>query len=112
MSYITGAASLVEPGLDVLFVYNIRCPSGNRYLAGDASPHSPQTYIQAYCIDAYLSLLEEQQAQHTQRLPKKSQKGCQYVLRKRDPLENRAKRAKKKAVNVVERISWKDCVWK
>ena len=71
MSYITGAASLVEPGLDVLFVYNIRCPSGNRYLAGDASPHSPQTYIQAYCIDAYLSLLEEQQAQHTQRLPKK-----------------------------------------
>ena len=29
-SCITGAASLVEPKLDVLFVYKIRCPSGNR----------------------------------------------------------------------------------
>jgi hypothetical protein len=27
--YITGAASFVDPGLDVLFVYKIRCPSGN-----------------------------------------------------------------------------------
>ena len=32
--YITGAASpVVEPGLDVLFVYKICCPSGNSYLA-------------------------------------------------------------------------------
>ena len=29
-SYITGAASLVEPGLDVLFDYKIHCPSDNR----------------------------------------------------------------------------------
>jgi hypothetical protein len=32
-SYITGAASLVEPGLDVVFDYKIRGPSGNRTLA-------------------------------------------------------------------------------
>ena len=32
-SYITGAASLVGPGLDVLFDYKVRCPSGNRKLA-------------------------------------------------------------------------------
>ena len=32
-SYITGAASLVGPGLDVLFVYKVRCQSGNRKLA-------------------------------------------------------------------------------
>ena len=31
-SYITGAASLVEPGLDVVGVYKIHGPSGNRYL--------------------------------------------------------------------------------
>ena len=74
MSYITGAASLVEPGLDVLFVYNIRCPSGNRYLAGDAIPHSPQTYTNHYSIHAYLSLLEEQPAQHTQQLQNKVRK--------------------------------------
>jgi hypothetical protein len=28
-----------------------------------------------------------------------------------NPLENRAKRAKKRAVNAVERILWEDCVW-
>ena len=34
-SYITGAAPLVGPasGLDVLFDYKVRCPSGNRKLA-------------------------------------------------------------------------------
>ena len=32
---------------------------------------------------------------------------------KSDPLENREKKAKKKAVvKAVERILWKDCVWK
>jgi hypothetical protein len=59
MSYITGAASLVEPGLDVLFVYNIRYPSGNRYLAGDASPHhthlKPTIYTTALAL-TYRSL--------------------------------------------------------
>ena len=32
-SYITGAASLVEPGPDELFDYKIRCSSDNLYLA-------------------------------------------------------------------------------
>ena len=32
-SYITGAASLVEPGPDELFDYKIHCSSDNLYLA-------------------------------------------------------------------------------
>jgi hypothetical protein len=70
---------------------------------GDASPYSPQTCnYTSGIVDAYLSLFEEQQAQHTQQL-QKCQKG--YVLRQSDPPENRAKRVKKR---VVGRILWKD----
>ena len=64
-SYITGAASLVEPVPDELFDYKIRCSSDSLYFA-DASPYLPRTYTQPNHNNAYLSLLEEQQAQHMQ----------------------------------------------
>ena len=62
-------------------------------------------------LDAYLSLLGEQPAQHMQRL-QKGQKACQYVLRKSNPLEDRANRAKKRVFKAVERILLEDCVWR
>ena len=75
-SYTTGAVSLVEPELNVVGVYKIHASgqSGNPLFYRGASPHSPQIYNQTFRIDAYLSLLEEQPAQHTQRLQKKGQK--------------------------------------
>jgi hypothetical protein len=48
MSYTTGAASLVEPELDVAGVYKIHGPWTIRQLPAcrDAGPYSPQTDIQ------------------------------------------------------------------
>ena len=110
--YITGATSLVEPGLDVLFVYKMRCPSRNRYLAEMPShTHLKPTIRHAALTLTYRSLRSSRRSIHNGSKTK-VRKVVRYVLRKRDPLENRAKRAKIRAVNAVERISWKDCVRK
>ena len=107
--YITGAESFVEPGLDVVGVYNIHGPSGNRYLAGmPAHTHLKLTTIHL----AHLTLTHHSLRSSRRSIRngcKKSQKGCQHVLRQNNPPENRAKRAKKRA---VERILWEDCVWR
>ena len=94
-SYITGAASSFEPELDVVGVYKVHGPSGNRYLAEmPATTHlKPTPTITALTL-TYLSLRSSRRS--IRNGCKKSQKGCQYVLRKSNPPENRAKRAKER----------------
>jgi hypothetical protein len=102
--YITEAESFVEPGLDVVGVYKIHGPSGNRSLAGMpahihlklTSPH------QALLTLTHRSLRSSRRS--IRNGCKKSQKGCQHVLWQNNPPKNRAKRAKKRA---VERILWR-----
>ena len=94
-SYITGATSSVEPELDVVGVYKVHGPSGNRYLAEmPATTHlKPTPTITALTL-TYLSLRSSRRS--IRNGCKKSQKGCQYVLRKSNPPENKDKRAKKR----------------
>jgi hypothetical protein len=105
--YITGAESFVEPGLDVMGVYNIHGPSGNRYLAGmPAHTHLKLTTP----IQATLTHRSLRSSRRSIRNGcKKSQKGCQHVLWQNNPPKNRGKRAMKGA---VERILWRDCMWR
>ena len=71
-SYITGAASLVDPGLDVLFVYKMRCPSRNRYLAEMPShTHLKPTIRHAALTLTYRSLRSSRRSIHN---------GCQKKL--------------------------------
>ena len=109
--YITGAESFVEPGLDVVGVYNIHGPSGNRYLAGMPAHTHLKLTIPIQATLTHRSLRSSRRS--IRNGCKRSQKGCQYILRKTNPLENKAKKAKKRAViKAVERIMWKDCVWR
>jgi hypothetical protein len=112
MSYITGAASLVEPGLDVVFDYKICRSSGNCYLAEmPARTHrNPTLKNQASTLTYRTSRSRRRSICNS---CKKVRKCCQYVLQKSNPLENRATKAKKRAVvKAVKRILWKDCVWR
>ena len=106
--YTTGAASLVEPEVDVVGVYKIHGPSGNRQLAEmRAHIHLKPTFKhRATLTDRSLRSSRSSIRNGWE----KGQKGCQYILRERNPLENRAKRAKKRAVRLVERIVWNDCL--
>jgi hypothetical protein len=103
MSCITEAASLVEPGLDVLFDYKICLSSGNRYLVEmQARTHLQPTHVPIALTLDYRSLRSSRRS--IRNGCQKSQKCCQYVLRKSNSLENRVKRAKERAVKAVERI--------
>ena len=99
-SYITGAESFVEPGLDVVGVYIIHGLSSNRYLAKmPARIHlKPATTHQAL-----LTLTLRSNRHSIRNSCKNVREG--YVLQQSNPPENRAKRAKKR---VVGRILWKD----
>ena len=105
--YITGAESFVEPGLDVVGVYNIHGPSGNRYLAGMPAHTHLKLTIPIQATLTHRSLRSSRRS--IRNGCKKSQKGCQHVLWQNNPPKNRAKRAKKGA---VERILWRDCMWR
>ena len=104
MPYITGAASLVEPGLDVVFDYKICRSSGNCYLAEmPARTHRNLTLIKKAKTLTYRTLRSRRRSICNS--CKKVKKCCQYVLQKRNPLENRATKAKKRAVvKAVKRI--------
>ena len=106
--YTTGAASLVEPEVDVVGVYKIHGPSGNRRLAETrAHIHLKPTFKhRATLTDRSLRSSRSSIRNGWE----KGQKGCQYILWESNPLENRAKRAKKRAVRLVERILWNDCL--
>ena len=105
--YITGAESFVEPGLDVMGVYNIHGPSGNRYLAGMPAHTHLKLTIPIQATLTHRSLRSSRRS--IRNGCKKSQKGCQHVLWQNNPPKNRAERAKKRA---VERILWRDCMWR
>ena len=100
MSLITiVAGSLVEHEPLVVLIYRIYDPSSNRALA-EPPVHSHLKHTAH--IDAYLSLLEKQTARHTHNLKKKgSQEDCQHVLRRWNPLKNRAKRQRNVPVESV-----------
>ena len=110
--HINRAALLVEPGLDVVFVYKIRCSSGNCYLAEmPARTHRNLTLIKKAKTLTYRTLRSRRRSICNS--CKKVRKCCQYVLQKSNPLENRATKAKKRAVvKAVKCILWKDCVWR
>ena len=91
-SYITGAASSFEPELDVVGVYKIHRQSLS---CRDAShTHLKPTPTTTTLTLTYLSLRSSRRS--IRNGCKKSQKGCQYILRKSNPPENRDKRAKKR----------------
>jgi hypothetical protein len=108
MSYIIGAASLIEPELDGVGVYKIHDPSGIYYLE-EMPAHIRFKPITGHIalILTYRSLRSSQRS--IRDCCQKGQKDCQHVLRKSSPPENRAN---KRAVKAVERLLWKDSVWR
>jgi hypothetical protein len=109
-SCITGAASLVKPEPDVVGVYKVHGPLGNRYLVEmPAYTHLKPTYtVYAHTL-TYHSLRSSRRSIHNGCQKKKFRKVVSATSERNAP-KNRAKRAKKTPENAVERILWKNCI--
>jgi hypothetical protein len=91
--------------------YRIHGSSGNHKFAEmPTHNHRIPTKITALLTLIYRSLERNGRRKRDCWEKKNSQNDRRHILRQYDSLENRAKRTKKRAVNAVERIVWKNCV--
>ena len=105
------SAALFDSEPDVLGGgYRIHGSSGNHKFAEmPTHSHRIPTKLNAMLTLIYRSL-ERNGRRKRDGWEKNSQNDRRHILRQYDSLENRAKRTKKRAVNAVERIVWKNCV--
>jgi hypothetical protein len=94
-SYITGAASLFESGLDVGGVYKVHGSSGNLYFV--EMPAHTHLKLTPYCIALTLTYCTLSRSRRRIRNScKKNQKSCRYVLQVRKITHWKTKRREKR----------------